>query len=70
MRLLREGHHGVRLAPEELDVIACWIDLLVPAFGDYTEGLSGEGLAFYTKFLEKREAWRRQEAENIGEMLR
>lgn len=70
MRMLREGHHGVRLAPEELAVIACWIDLLVPAFGDYTEGLSGEGLAFYTKFLDKREAWRRQEAENIREMLR
>ena len=70
MRLLREGHQGVLLNRDELDIIACWIDLLVPAFGDYTEGLSGEGLAFYTKFLEKREAWRRQEAENIREMLR
>jgi hypothetical protein len=27
----------VELSPEELDRIACWIDLLVPYCGDYVE---------------------------------
>ncbi len=70
MRMLREGHNGVRLEQGELDLIACWIDLLVPCFGDYTEGLHGEDLARYRKFLEKREQWRRREDENVQAMLR
>ena len=35
--LLAQGHYGVRLSREELDRLACWIDLLVPYCGDYTE---------------------------------
>jgi hypothetical protein len=31
-------HFDVKLAREELDKIAAWIDLLVPAYGDYKEG--------------------------------
>ena len=43
--LLREGHEGVELTSEELDKIACWIDLLVPYCGDYTEaGAWNEGM--------------------------
>jgi len=37
MTLLDEGHEGVTLSREELDRIACWIDLLVPFCGDYRE---------------------------------
>ena len=38
---LAEGgktHNDVKLTREELDKLALWIDLLVPAFGDYVEG--------------------------------
>lgn len=35
--LLENGHEGTELTQAELDKIACWIDLLVPYCGDYTE---------------------------------
>jgi hypothetical protein len=35
--MLVHGHYDVRLSREELDKLACWIDLLVPYCGDYTE---------------------------------
>ncbi|MBN2506683.1 MAG: hypothetical protein JXQ71_08315 [Verrucomicrobia bacterium] len=35
--LLARGHYGVVLNREELDKLACWIDLLVPYCGDYAE---------------------------------
>ena len=31
-------HQDVKLSREELDKLASWLDLLVPAFGDYAEG--------------------------------
>jgi hypothetical protein len=35
--LLDAGHYDVRLTPAETAKLACWIDLLVPFCGDYTE---------------------------------
>ncbi|MCX7817652.1 MAG: SUMF1/EgtB/PvdO family nonheme iron enzyme [Kiritimatiellae bacterium] len=35
--LLRKGHHGVRLAPEEWDRLITWLDLNVPDHGTWTE---------------------------------
>jgi hypothetical protein len=35
--LLTEGHYGVRVTPEEIETLACWIDLQVPFCGDYEE---------------------------------
>ena len=37
MTLLEQGHGDVKLSREEIDKIACWIDLLVPFCGDYLE---------------------------------
>ena len=37
LTLLEKGHQGVKLSREELDKLACWIDLLVPYCGDYRE---------------------------------
>jgi hypothetical protein len=37
LTLLNDGHQGVQLSREELEKIACWIDLLVPYCGDYLE---------------------------------
>ncbi|HOD80879.1 MAG TPA: hypothetical protein PKG77_05625 [Phycisphaerae bacterium] len=66
---LREGHNGVKLSQAEMDRIACWIDLLVPCYGDYREGLSGDGLKKYEHFLEKRKRSEEQIRENIRQML-
>lgn len=35
--LLEQGHKGTKLNKEEMDKIACWIDLQVPFCGDYLE---------------------------------
>lgn len=37
LKMLSEGHHGVRLTREDMEKIACWIDLFVPFGGDYLE---------------------------------
>ena len=35
--MLAEGHNEVRLSQEEMDKLACWIDLAVPYCGAYPE---------------------------------
>ena len=54
--MLREGHQDVKLAQEDIDKLACWIDLLVPYCGDYTEAnaWSDEEQRRYAHFLAKR----------------
>ena len=37
MELLEAGHYDVKLTRDESEQLACWIDLLVPFCGDYTE---------------------------------
>jgi len=59
----------VKLSPEELDTIACWVDLLVPYCGDYTEAMDEKQIPKYQHFLEKRRRWEEQEARNIAEYL-
>lgn len=55
----------VVLSAEEMDKIACWIDLLAPFAGDYTENLDREATEHYNKGLEKKAQWEKEEAENI-----
>jgi len=52
--LLDAGHQGVRLSQEDKDKIACWIDLLVPYCGDYTEANTWNepGMEKYTSWIE------------------
>jgi len=68
MRLLAEGHQGVRLSREDLDKIACWIDLLVPYCGDYREAhaWTSEERARYDYFLAKRARMEAQETANVA----
>ncbi len=56
--LLKEGHHEVELSREEMDKIACWIDLLVPFCGDYAEAAnwSKNDQDRYERLLKKRRA--------------
>ncbi len=69
VRMLESGHGGVPLSAEDLDRVATWIDLLVPCFGDYREGLAGDGLARYDHFLAKRRRWEAREEANIRAYL-
>jgi hypothetical protein len=64
--LLSKGHHGVRLTREEWDKLACWIDLLVPYCGDYTESnawTEAEQAKFH-HFAEKRRGMELIEQQN------
>lgn len=70
--LLREGHHEVRLSREELERISCWIDLLVPYCGDYTEAnawTEAEQLK-YDHFRRKRQRLAQVEARHIEALVR
>jgi hypothetical protein len=65
-----QGHEDVKLSLEEVEKIACWIDLLVPYCGDYMEAnvWTQEELAKYGYFLKKRERMEKIERKNIEEI--
>ncbi|MGB2809804.1 MAG: hypothetical protein WBC22_18845 [Sedimentisphaerales bacterium] len=69
--MLEKGHEDVELSQEEMDKIACWIDLLVPYCGDYIEAnaWTQEEVAMYDHFLKKRERMEEIERKNIEELL-
>jgi hypothetical protein len=69
--ILEKGHYGVRLNREEMDKIACWIDLLVPFCGDYTEAGAWDEAERnrYAHFLTKRERMAAIERRNIRDLL-
>jgi hypothetical protein len=71
VKLLRAGHGEVELTPDELERIACWIDLLVPYCGDYLEkhAWSKGELEFYEHFAEKRRKQEALERRNIEELI-
>ncbi len=70
--LLESGHGEVKLSREELEKIACWIDLLVPYCGDYTEANTwSEGeVEKYAHFLGKRRCMEEIERKNIQDLIR
>jgi len=71
MRMLREGHHDVRLSRAERETLACWIDLAVPFAGDYTEAhaWNARDVEKYDRFLRKRRTMEALEARNITEFI-
>jgi len=64
--LLARGHYDARLSREELDKLACWIDLLVPYCGDYTESnaWSDAERHKYQRYADKRQ--RMEEIERLN----
>ena len=70
-RQIAEGHCNVKLSGEELDKLACWIDLLVPYCGDYLEANTWNAAdkAKYQRLSDKRKRMKAIEAVNIQEML-
>jgi len=67
MTMLKNGHNKTKLSTEELDKIACWIDLLVPYCGDYMEANAWDerGIAKYKHFQKKRDDMAAIELKNI-----
>ncbi|UCE49206.1 MAG: hypothetical protein JSW47_03510, partial [Phycisphaerales bacterium] len=65
--MLEQGHQDVKLSWEEMDKIACWIDLVVPFCGDYREAnaWSVEEVRKYEHFLAKRKRMEQIEKNNI-----
>jgi hypothetical protein len=72
LTLLAEGHHDVKLTQEELDKVACWIDLLVPYCGDYTEANAWNEAdqAKYAYFQRKRDRLEQIERRHIEDLVR
>jgi hypothetical protein len=70
--LLRQGHYATKLDQEELDKLACWIDLLVPYCGDYEEAnaWSQQEKDKYAHFSAKRRWMAKQEAKSVKAGLR
>jgi hypothetical protein len=71
LTMLEQGHQGVKLSREELDKIACWIDLLVPYCGDYREAnaWTEEEMKKHERYAEKRRQMEEVEQQNIDAML-
>jgi hypothetical protein len=70
LTLLVDDHYGVGLSREELDKIACWIDLLVPFCGDYTEANAWTAAerSKYQHFLTKRQRMEALERDSIASL--
>ena len=70
--MLADGHAGARLAPEELDRIACWIDLGVPYCGSYLEAGAWpeKAKAEYAYYQHKRDRMAAIERQNVEMLLR
>ena len=70
LTMIEKGHHDVRLSREETEKIACWIDLLVPFCGDYTESAAWRDRGRkYAHFQGKRDRMAAQEAKNIQALV-
>ncbi len=71
MAMLEKGHNKTKLSREELDKIACWIDLLVPYCGDYREAnaWSEAEKKRYDHFENKRRAMQAVEEQNIRRLI-
>ncbi|MCF7954841.1 MAG: hypothetical protein K9M75_03465 [Phycisphaerae bacterium] len=70
MTMLENNHNKVKLSQEELEKIACWIDLLVPYCGDYTEAntWNAQEMEKYERFMAKRRAMEQLDKKSINQI--
>jgi hypothetical protein len=71
LAVLDAGHEGVELSQEDLDKLACWIDLGIPYCGDYREAnaWTNQQQAQYEYHLSKRQHLREVEQRSIEAVL-
>ena len=69
--MLKGKHKNVKLSYEEIEKIACWIDLLVPYCGDYMEAniWDADEIKKYEHFLDKRKRMEDIEKTNIENLI-
>jgi hydrazine synthase alpha subunit-like protein len=69
--MLAEGHNDVTLSREEMDKLACWIDLVVPYCGDYTEAnlWTPREIEKYQHYTDKRKRMEQLEQANINQYI-
>ncbi len=70
LSLLEKGHYATKLSREEMEKLACWIDLLVPYCGDYLEAnaWSQDELKKYERYLAKRRQMEEFEQDNVRDL--
>jgi len=70
-KILEEEHKEVNLSVEELETIACWIDLAVPFCGDYVEANAWNDVerAKHEHFVRKRRDMEEIEKRNIESFI-
>jgi len=71
MTMLDEHHNDVHLTREELEKIACWIDLLVPYCGDYVEAhnWSPGDVERYNRYMTKRRNMEELDRKNLEALV-
>jgi len=68
---LQKGHNDTSITDEEIEVVSCWIDLLIPHCGTHTERMSGDAsVAKYDSFLDRRRKWEAEERQQIDALVR
>jgi hypothetical protein len=69
--MLEERHNGVTLSREDMDKIACWIDLLVPYCGDYVEAnaWNDREMAKHKRYWAKRKAMEQLDRKSIEALI-
>jgi len=71
IRALESGHNNTSITNEEIEILSCWIDLLIPHCGTHTERMVGDdNVAEYTSFLSRRRNWEAQERRLIEAVIR
>ncbi len=69
MDTLEAGHNGIALSREEIDKMACWIDLAAPYHGDWMENLVSDKVkGNFSEALEKRARYWDEERKNLEQL--
>jgi hypothetical protein len=70
LALLEQGHGGARLSRQEMDKLACWIDLYVPYCGDYVEAnaWTEAEMKKFQRYQEKRRRMEEIERRTLEEL--
>ncbi len=71
MDYFEPGHYNVKASEDEKRTFACWLDLLVPFCGSYTQHNTWTDAekAEYNYFQEKRRAYATAELESLRQCL-
>lgn len=67
---LEQGHKNVQITKEELEKLCCWIDLMLPYKGDFTEEMSTTNIELYNKRYNRRIDFEINEEKRLNEYVK